>query len=236
MKTRWLSACVIGVVLILSVVSGATSSFLLHLDFNNPEHIGLIEQPLDNWPVSVAEDPFGKPALFFPQGSAAMAPPADTYQHMRFALLNVRDVHDFVLSVDSIGVGGGSTGGNRSLALVFGYEDIQNWWVAYFTYTDTTRVARIVDGQQEYVCRPGIEGAWTPYNGEYQNATLSLMTEGNNMVLRAWVNGIPAPIDLCTFPAREYRGGKVGFGGHSTSTAQSWFLNNVRLEVLGISR
>lgn len=225
-------------VLAVAAVGSAAEKYII--DLANPEHVALIESPFSNWPVSIEPDPFGDLALLFPQGNSSMAPPADVYQSMRYVTLDIPDVREFSLSVEQLGVGGEKppkanpnvSGGNRSLALVFGYEDPKNWWVVYYTYTNTTSIRRYVDGEQIYVCRPMDLEQWMPDNFNYQKAEVRLTQEGDQMVLRVYANGEPISIDGCTFPAADYRGGKVGFGGHSTSDLQSWYLKNIELEVL----
>jgi len=208
-------------------------------DFSDPLHHFALQRTWSTLRYDIRVDPFGDMAVLFPQGDDTQAPPSG-YQLMRFALLNTDPVDEFKLSVDQLGVGGerppqanpNVSGGNRSLSIVFGYEDVENWWVIYYTYTNTTSVRRMKDGQQQYVCRPMDLEQWMPSNDAYQTAEVQLVREGDNMVVRASANGEPISIDGCTFPAEDYTPGKIGLGGHSTSDLQSWFLKNIELEAL----
>lgn len=212
----------------------AKDRYYLALDLDNPDHAKLITKP---WPLlnyEIKKDRFDQTALFFPKGASDQAPPdPSTYQPMRFVVLDTPDIETFALSVDQIGEGGVTStanGGNRSLSMVFGYQDPNNWWVAYYTYTNATRVARVIDGEQHYICRPLVEGQWWPNNDEYQTAYIRLERDGDDMVLRSYANGEPTSIDGCRFPAKEYTPGKIGLGGHSTSDVQSWYFRNVVIE------
>lgn len=206
------------------------------LDLTNPLHQALIEKP---WPLldyRIQADPFGNASVFFPNGDATQAPP-EGYQLMRFALLGYPEMDEFELSVEQVGIGAErndprTNGGNRSLAMVFGYEDVNNWWVAYLTYTDSTRVARMVNGEQQYICRPRVEDQWWPNNEEYQKAEIKLTRDGDEMVLSVLANGETTSIDGCRFPAADYTPGKLGFGGHSTSDVQSWFIKDITVKEL----
>lgn len=236
MKKSLTLLMVVALTFTLGTVTLADSK-IIEFDFSNPEHVALVEQPLEIWPVYIENDPFGEPALFFPTGSEAMRPPSNVYPHMRFAVFNVPEVDDFEFTVNTMGVGGehsnpAQNGGNRSLSIIFGYQDPSNYWVVYYAYTDSTRVAQMVDGQEVRVCWPRQADVFWPNNERYQEAVIRLTTEGDNKVLRAYLDGKPTPLDLCTFPAFMYEPGKVGVGGHSTSTVQSWFINGVKLEIL----
>lgn len=209
------------------------------LDLDNDIHSQLIEQTYPSLDFSIQPDPFGETALFFPQGRDDQAPP-EGYQAMRFVLLGFSDIDEFELHVEQLGVGGENppqanpnvVGGNRSLSIVFGYEDINNWWVIYYTYTNSTSVRRMKDGKQEYICRPMDLDQWMPNNDEYQLAEVRLTREGDEMVVSAQANGEPISIDGCRFPASDYTPGKVGLGGHSTSAVQSWYFKNIFIDTL----
>lgn len=204
--------------------------FTLHMDFENPDHVALITKPWDSVQYEIKDDAFGDTALYFPKGSQDQVPPeGHGFKDMRFVLLDVPELDTFSLSLKQIGDGGGS-GGNRSLSMVFGYEDIDNWWVVYYTYTGTTRVARMVDAKQINVCRPGDTDQWVQNDEEYQLAEIEVVREGNEMVVYARANGEPVSIDNCRFPIEDYTPGKIGLGGHSHSTAQSWFFKDIVLE------
>lgn len=210
-----------------------SEKFYIAFDYANPAHVALIQKPWDTVKYQIKEDPFGTTALFFEKGSADQAPPGGIYDQMRFVVFDTPDIETFALSVDQLGEGGvtqTAPGGNRSLSMIFGYQDPANWWVAYYTYTNATRVARIKNGQQEYICRPLEEGQWWPNNNEYQNAYIRLERDGDEMVLRAYANGQPVSIDECRFDAASYTPGKIGLGGHSTSDVQSWYFKNVIIE------
>lgn len=228
------ASLVLATVAVLLLATSALAQFNITFDWANPEHQALIIRP---WPLlkyEITTDPFGNLTLHFPKGDADQAPP-NSYDQMRFVIFDTPDLESFRLSVDQLGIGSVTStapGGNRSLSMIFGYQDNQNWWVAYYTYTNSTRVARIVDGKQEYICRPLVEGQWWPNNEKYQVAEIRLERDGDDMVLRAYANGEPTSIDGCRFPASIYKPGKIGLGGHSTSSAQSWFFQNVTIEEL----
>lgn len=210
------------------------------LNLDNPAHVSLIERPYPLLDISITEDPFGDTAVFFPKGSLSQQPP-EGYKSMRFLLLKYPEVDTFEFAVQQIGVGSpsstaGANGGNRSLSMVFGFEDLDNWWVAYFTYTSTTRVVQMKNGKQitPYTCSTGEELIWQANNDEYQEARISLRREGDEMVLSGWANGKAVgwtTLGDCRFPASDYTPGKVGLGGHSDSAAQSWYFRNIYLDI-----
>lgn len=209
--------------------------FYLAFDVRNDDHLALLQKPWDSVEWEVKADWFGDLNWYFPRGKAEYAPPAGVYNAMRFAYFDTPDLDTFRISLEQLGDGpvtATAPGGNRSLSFVFGYQDMKNWWVAYYTYTDATRVARIVDGTQVYVCRPQITGQWWPNNDKYQHAEIVLERDGDEYVLRSYANGEPTSIDGCRFPADEFTPGKIGLGGHSTSDVQAWWFRNVVIEEL----
>ena len=209
--------------------------YYLVFDPLNEEHLALIKKPWDSIEWEIKADWFGDPNLYFPRGQASYAPPAGTYDQMRFVYFDTPDLDTFRISIEQLGDGpvtSTAPGGNRSLAFIFGYQDLNNWWVAYYTYTNATRVARIVDGKQEYVCRPLVEGQWWPNNDKYQLAEIAVVRDGDKYVLRSYANGEPTSIDLGEWSAEDYTPGKVGLGGHSTSDVQAWWFRNIIIEEL----
>jgi len=227
--------CIVSAMMGLALISGAANPGALDLD--NSDHVKLIEKPYPMLDFEIKPDPFGDTALFFPQGNALQAPPED-YQHMRFVTFDEPDVDTFRISVEQLGEGGERSpqanpnvfGGNRSLAVIFGYEDLNNWWVVYYTYTNTTSVRRMKDGKQQYICQPFITEQWMPNNEAYQSVDVTLSRDGDEMVVYALANGESISLDGCRFPASDYTPGKVGLGGHSTSDVQSWYFKNIVLE------
>ena len=154
---------------------------------------------------------------------------------IRFATLAYPEVDTFDMTVWQIGteITSGDprlNGGNRSLAVIFGYQDNLNYWAVYLTYSETTSVRRLINGVTHYICNPSDLDQWLPSNDEYQSARVVLERDGDNMVLTVLANGNPVNIDGCTFSAEEYTPGKLGLGGHGTSTNMAWFFKDITLD------
>lgn len=210
------------------------------LELTMPEYADLIQKPWASVLFEVKADPFGETTLYFPPGSESQKPPT-VFKDMRFVVFDTPPVDTFRVSVEQLGEGGPTppknypdvSGGNRSLSIVFGYEDVNNWWVIYYTYTGTTRVGRMIDGDKlGDICRPGETRQWMPNNDEYQLAEVGLTRVGEDMVVTAYANGEAITLDGCSFPAADYTPGKIGIGGHAHSVIQSWYFRNIVIEEL----
>lgn len=199
------------------------------LTFEDPEHRLLLEIPYENWNFEVVNDPFGDPALYFPLGSDEQRPP-DTYNNIRYALLKYEAVDDFEIEWDTLG-DPNANHGNRSQAAIFGWQDMQNWYFVYLADTKSTRVARIANGNQTDVCKPGISDVWWDDKAKYQNVRVTVTTEGTNKVVRTYANGEEVEALRCNIPLSEYTPGKVGFGALSASEKQAMYFRNVLLDI-----
>lgn len=200
------------------------------IDLTNPNSLRLIEVPFDKWVLEVKTDPFGEQALFFPRGSEAIRGPAYTYG-LRWFILNTPPIDNFELTVDVMG--GAGEGENRSLAIIFGYHDLANWWQTYLTYTANTRISSIVDEVQTNVCAPGVADLWKKNLTEYHQIKFTVTTDGDYKVFRTFLDGQPiGPIDNCRVPKANYVPGKVGLGIQSASTVQAQYYKNIKLTVL----
>jgi hypothetical protein len=200
------------------------------IDLTQPSSLRLIELPFEKWVLEVRKDPFGEQALFFPRGSEAIRGPASAYG-LRYFILNTPPIDNFELIVDVMG--GAGEGENRSLAVIFGYQDLSNWWQTYLTYTANTRISSIVDERQINVCAPGVAELWQKNLTEYHQIKFTVTTDGDYKVFRTYLDGRPiAPIDNCRVPKSSYIPGKVGLGIQSASTVQAQYYKNIKLTVL----
>lgn len=208
------------------------------LNLDDPMHTVLIKKAYDHLEYDIKPDPNGKTGLFFPPGSASQNPPEGAYPHMRFVTLEYPGIDDFEIRVKSIGEGGLDpnsehlNGGNRSVAIIFGYQDVANYWVAYLTSYSSTRLTRVVNGQGSSICSSGTTGIWKANNDVYQEASATLTTEGDKKVLRVYINGELWPLGECWFDASWYTPGKLGLGGHPSDANGSWYYSDIYINAL----
>jgi len=204
----------------------------LTLDLENPEHTALIEKTYEPLDTEITTDPFGDTAILFGPGSTDQRP-ADTYDPLRFFILDYPHTEGFDLRLKSLGHAD-ARDGNRTLTVIFGFQDMQNWWMFHLTNASTSRVAQIADGDQvDRVCYPKVEDLWIADSSKYQELRLTLEREGSEMVLNAWVDGDElTPLMDCRFPADQYTPGKIGLGGSSGSTHQSWYYKDITFDTL----
>lgn len=219
---------------VVSVYSALSTPF--SLDLSHEENLDLIERPWDYMLYFIEQDPFGNDTIFFPPGGLDQAPPEGAGSIARYVTLDIPDIDNFTLSLKSLGYSiedprdEYQNGGNRTVGLIFGYQDPANYWYVYLaSSTNGSQFYRIEDGRHKRICES--DWRWRASNVEYQEAKITLSTEGENKVLRVLVNDKPTGLDGCTFPAEDYRAGKIGFGGNATSSMRSWYFKDIVLDV-----
>lgn len=204
----------------------------LTLNLDDPFHRSLILKPWESLNFAVQDDPFGQKAIYFPLGDDTQLPPQG-YDKIRFALLDLPEMDTFKFSLESLGGEDGSQG-NRTLTFIFGFEDLDNWWMAHVTNATTSRVAQMKDGKQitPYTCHPGVADIWVADTKAYQKAEVQLSRDDGDMVLNVWVDGKLSALSDCRFPASDYTPGQIGFGGSSNNANQSWYIRNLHVDTL----
>lgn len=221
-------SCLLVALLLLAGVAAAETVY--KIDFSAPDAMDKIEIPYEEWKFHVKNDPTGESALFFPQGSDAQRMP-NTYGSMRYFLLDTPPVDSFELTWEAMD--GWPDGETRSQLIVFGWEDYRNWDFVYLTYTDTSRVTRLVNGRQVDVNNPGVTNIWPKGSPTYIPVKMRITTDGDHKLIELWIDGKEAtPLHGTRIPLSEYKPGKVGIGALSYSAVQAMFVKNVELKVL----
>lgn len=208
----------------------AAAETIYKLDFSEADVMEKIEIPFAEWKFHVKKDPTGDQALFFPQGSDAQRMP-NTYGSMRYFLIDTPPVDSFEMTWEAMD--GWPDGETRSHLIVFGWEDYRNWDFVYLTYTDTSRVTRLVDGKQVDVNNPAVENIWPKGSPTYIPVKVRVTTDGDAKLIELWIDGKEAtPLHGTRIPLSQYKPGKVGIGSLSYSAVQAMFVKNVELKVL----
>lgn len=219
-------ACV--AVFALGAIAAAGETYKIDLD--DPNVMDMFEIPYSEWNFYVKQDPEGDSALFYPLGSDAQRMP-NTYGSMRYALLNTPPVDSFELSWEVMD--GWPDGETRSQLIVFGWQDYRNWDFIYLTYTDTSRVTKLIDGDQHHINEPKVASFWPKGSPAYIPVKVRVTTDGDDKVINVWVDGKPVPhLDGTRIPLSQYTPGKVGIGSLSYSKVQAMFVKNIELKVL----
>lgn len=221
---------ILAVLVAMSLSSLVMAETTYTVTFDDPGAIQMIEIPYENWKFTVKTDATGDPALYFPQGTDEQRIP-NTYGSMRYFVLNTPPVDNFDLTWEVMD--GWPDGETRSQQIVFGWQDYRNYDFVYLTYTDTSRITRLVDGKQVHVNEPFVTNLWPKGSPTYIPVRLRVTTDGDHKVINLWVNGEPAgPLNGTRIPVSQYTPGKVGIGSLSYSNVQSMFVKNIQLTVL----
>lgn len=228
-SSRWLTL-LLALAALVALPTLAAAETTYKIDLSDPNVMEMFEMPHPAWQFYVKPDPTGEPALFYPQGTDEQRMP-NTYGSMRYALINTPPVDNFEMSWEVMD--GWPDGETRSQVIIFGWQDYRNWDFVYLTYTDTSRITRLVDGSQIDVNNPGVTNLWPKGSPTYIPVKLRVTTDGDFKVINLWVDGKPATrLDGTRIPKSQYTPGKVGIGSLSYSNVQAMFVKNIELTVL----
>lgn len=151
-------------------------------------------------------------ALVYYMGTEVAAVPNDTYRNIKYAVLDGYPVDTFSFEFSSLSAPEGNQ--YKSRMVVYGWEDYQNYHYVYLASTNSTRVARVIDGKHETLHEFG-KPTWSRDVDVYNHLRVSVDKDERGHYIEALVDG--RSVLSYAFKADEVPPtGLVGIGSYNT--------------------
>ena len=202
---------------------GLPSSPLVY-DFEHPND-ELVFLPVNSSPFTRVAEADGNWAFLLEEGMIPNITEASG--NYRYAILDFPRIDNFVFEIRSKG-----NLRNPNILLIFGWQDPLNYYYAYLTDSNATRISRVRNGLEEanFLYRTG-KSSWNEDSSIYQSARLVVETISDQVIIMVYVNNETEPSLRTSISKDEYTPGNIGFGAYNAS-GQASYYDDIRLEII----